>query len=202
MKNKIEIFENNFKELFNFKKEIEIENDKKNNEINIDSNIINNNTSYKRNLKDWINKNENIRTDLLYRLSRDGDSVKTFHELCDNISPTLVLTESNNGNIFGGYTTCKWDCNGGDKKDGKTFLFSLTKNKIFKKREDRINERDIYCNSIYGPVFGYSDFHFCQTLKKGYSYASYNFLYNKDLADNKENQFDVKEVEIYKVSFK
>ena len=56
LKNRIEILENNFKELFNFKKEIE--NDKKNNEMSIDSNIINNNTSYKRNLKDWINKNE------------------------------------------------------------------------------------------------------------------------------------------------
>ena len=142
------------------------------------------------------------KTDLLYRLSRDGDSVKTFHELCDNISRTLVLTESNNGNIFGGYTTCKWDCNGGNKKDGKTFLFSLTKNKIFKKRGDRFNERDISCGDSYGPIFGSNDFHFYQTLKKGYSTTPYNFLNHKDLANNKKDEFDVKEVEIYKVSFK
>ena len=197
LKNKVEILEKNIKELINLKKD---EENKINYEISIESKIINDNISYKKCLKNWINKDRIIITDLLYRLSRDGDSVKAFHEMCDNISLTLVLTESNNGNIFGGYTTYKWD-NGGDKKDGNTFLFYLTKNKKFKKREDESNGRDVFCGSNYGPFFGRNDFYFRTTLKTGYSHGPFYFLNNKDLADNKENQFDVREVEIYKVSF-
>ena len=165
LKSKIDNLEKDMKELLNFKKEIE------NEKIIIDSNIINNNNDYKRYLKNWINPNQIIKTQLLMRLSRDGDSIETFHKLCDNISPTLVLAESLNGNKFGGYTTCIWDKNGGDKKDDKTFLFSLTKNKIFKKKD--INQRDIYCGNSYGPDFGGNDFYFHPTLKKCTSYSPY-----------------------------
>ena len=92
LKNKIDNMEKDMKELLNFKKEIEkkeIENEKK--RIKIDSNIIKNNNDYKKYLKNWINPNQIVKTELLMRLSRDGDSVQTFHNLCDNISPTLVL---------------------------------------------------------------------------------------------------------------
>ena len=85
LKNKIENLqhlENDVKELMKFKKEIE---DKNN--LYIKSNIIDNNNNYKMYLKNWINKDKRIKADLLYRLSRDGDSINTFHHLCDNISP-------------------------------------------------------------------------------------------------------------------
>ena len=187
LKNKIE-------ELLNFKKEIEDEKKRINN-----SNIINDNNDYKKYLKNWISPNQIVKTELLMRLSRDGDSVQTFHNLCDNISPTLVLVESLNGNIFGGYTTCQWDRSGQDKRDGKTFLFSLTKNKIFIKKNNK--DRDISCGKDNGPIFGGNDFYFYPTLKKYYSHSSYYFLDNKDLADNEKDDFEVKEVEIYKCLF-
>ena len=40
-------------------------------------------------------------------------------------------------------------------------------------------------------------------MKKCYSYQSnqYSFLNDKDLANNKENSFEVKEVEVYKIIF-
>ena len=199
LKNKIENLqhlENDVKELMKFKKEIEDINN-----LYINSNIIDNNNNYKMYLKNWINKDKKIKADLLYRLSRDGDSINTFHQLCDNISPNLTLTESNDGHIFGGYTTCEWDNSNKEKKDGETFLFSLTKKKKFKKKEDKLNERDIYSSKQYGPDFGGNDFYFNPTLKKCTSCSPYYFLNNKDLADNKENTFEVKEVEIYKISF-
>ena len=174
LKNKIENLqhlENDVKELMKFKKVIE----EKNN-LYIKSNIIDNNNNYKFYLKNWINKDKKIKAD-------------------------LSLTESNDGHIFGGYTTCKWDNSNNDKKDGETFLFSLTKKEKFKKREDKLNERDIFCSKQYGPIFGGNDFYFNSTLKKCTSCSSYYFLNDKDLADNKEDTFEVKEVEIYKISF-
>lgn len=156
-------------------------------------------------LKTWINDNENmnkiIKTKLLYRLSRDGDSVETFHKLCDNISPTLTLVETKEGRKFGGYTTCIWSINKGGKKDGKTFLFSFDEKKIYKKKEESKNERDIYCRKDAGPIFGGNDFYFYQTLKKGYSLSPYYFLEKNDLAKNVNEDFDINEVEIFKIGF-
>lgn len=49
---------------------------------NMDSLIIDNN--YNSTIKNWINPNIKIRANLLYRLSRDGPEISTFHNLCDN----------------------------------------------------------------------------------------------------------------------
>ena len=157
-------------------------------------------------LKNWIKLDENsnnkiIKTKLLYRLSKDGDTVETFHKLCDNISPTLLLVETPNGKKFGGYTTCTWCMNKGGKKDGKTFLFSFDEKKMFKKKEESKNERDIYCRKDAGPIFGGNDLYFYQTLKKGYSLSPYYFLDSNDLAKNTNDDFDVSEIEIFKIGF-
>ena len=199
LKEKINKIENDIKDLLQFKNEIMEER-----KISIDSNIINNNISYKKSLRKWINPNQSIKSELLYRLTKDGDSISTFHNKCDNISPTLVLAESLNGYKFGGYTTCTWDNKGQEKNDGKTFLFSLNKNQKFEKKNNNHNNRDIYSGfSNFGPCFGYNDLFFQYSMKKCYSYQSnqYSFLNNKDLANNKEDSFEVKEVEVYKLIF-
>ena len=156
-------------------------------------------------LKNWINKIENsnkiIKTKLLYKLTKDGESVDTFHKLCDNISPSLVLVETSEGRKFGGYTTCVWCSNKGGKKDGKTFLFSFDEKKMYKKKEDSKNERDIYCRKDAGPIFGGNDLYFYQTLKKGYSLSPYYFLDKNDLAKNANDDFDISEIEIFKIGF-
>ena len=156
-------------------------------------------------LKNWINvaenSNKNIKTKLLYRLSKDGDSIDTFHKLCDNISPTLVLVETTEGRKFGGYTTCIWCSNKGGKKDGKTFLFSFDEKKMYKKKEESKNERDIYCRKDAGPIFGGNDLYFYQNFQKGYSLSPYYFLDNNDLAKNPNDDFGIAEIEIFKIGF-
>ena len=57
---------------------------------NLDSLIVDNNL-YNTFLKNWINPKKNIKANLLYRLSRDGPEIWTFHKLCDNKGPTLTL---------------------------------------------------------------------------------------------------------------
>ena len=188
------------KDLLDFKKVIEIEIEKK---LSIDSNIIYDIISYKNSFKYWINPNHTIKSELLYRLTKDGELISTFHNKCDNISPTLVLVESLNGYKFGGYTTCTWDYKGLDKNDNKTFLFSLNKNQKFEKKYNKYNNRDIYSGSNFGPYFGYDDLYFNSSMKNCYSWKSsqYSFLNDKDLANNNENSIEVKEVEVYKLIF-
>ena len=157
-------------------------------------------------LKNWINNINNdssktIKTKLIYKLSKDGDSIDTFHNLCDNMSPTLILVETKEGRKFGGYTTCVWCKNKGGKKDGKTFLFSFDEKKMYTKKKDCLKERDVYCRNDAGPIFGGNDLYFFQTLKKGYSLSPYYFLENNDLAKNTKDDFDIKEIEIFKIKF-
>ena len=199
LKEKINKIENDIKDLLQFKNDIMEER-----KMSIDSNIINNDLFYKKSLKKWINPNQSIKSELLYRLTKDGDSISTFHSKCDNISPTLVLVESLDGYKFGGFTTCTWDITNSDKNDGKTFLFSLNKSQKFDKKYNQHNNRDIYSgDSSYGPFFGYDDLFFIFSMKKCYSYQSnqYSFLNDKDLANNNKDSFEVKEVEVYKIIF-
>ena len=74
----------------------------------IDSLIINNNKNYYASLKNWIDK-PSIQFELLYRLSRNGNEYKTFHDLCDNKGNTLLIVKLSDGHILGGFTTQNWD---------------------------------------------------------------------------------------------
>ena len=169
--------------------------------------IINNNKIYIKNLFNWINdKNESkkFKTSLLYRKSRDGDSFNTFHNLCDNQGTTLVLYKSNEGFIIGGYTPLNWDNHSGWKNDKDSFLFSLTKSKVYKKKDNK--NCSIYCDKGVGPWFAYIG---CRDSgKKNMSQG--NFLFNDDCFENlteiipiqgKEKFFDLEEVEVYKIIF-
>ena len=98
-----------------------------------DSLIINNNIEYNKLIKNWINPNKEIKGELLYRLSRDGDQISKFHELCDNKGPTLTLFETIEGYKGGIYTPLSWDSKSGWKKDMDTFIFNLSGGQKYKK---------------------------------------------------------------------
>ena len=73
----------------------------------------------------WINPNKNIKTKLLYRVSRDGDGSDIFHKYCDNKGPTIIFAKIKNGYRFGGYSGISWTCEGKCFYDKDAFLFSL-----------------------------------------------------------------------------
>ena len=89
------------------------------------SKIIDGNKKYYESLKNWINPSKNIKAELLYRLSENGDKYSTFHELCDNKGPTLTLFHIKNGNKIGIYTPLSWDTSKEWKGDIETFIFNL-----------------------------------------------------------------------------
>ena len=167
---------------------------------NLESEIIRENISENILLKNWIDSKKKINSHLLYRMTKDGDSFKIFHKLCDNIKPNLILIKSKKGKKFGGLTFENWEsCNEGIwKKDNKCFLFSLDKKKRFFQKD--INNNDnIYCLNIFGPCFSYDLAFKCRNMKKCTSWGNMTYLNNKDLAENDNNNFDVEEVEVFKI---
>ena len=80
-------------------------------------------------LNEWIN-NKNNNYSLIYKGSKDGDSYENFHEKCDNKGPTIMIIESKDGEIFGGYTEKSWQRNK-SVPSPKSFLFNLNKKKKF-----------------------------------------------------------------------
>ena len=162
--------------------------------------IINNNIEYNELIKNWINPDKKIKGELLYRLSKDGDQISTFHNLCDNKGPTLTLFETKEGNKGGIYTPLSWDSNSGWKKDMETFIFNLNKKQKYKKLK---NNESIYCDTTCGPWV--SNFGFYQTMRKiQHNGLSINDYYEKGaeiLPNNSGNKkyFDVKEVEVYTI---
>ena len=137
---------NNIKELNEFKNEMNILS--KNYILNLDSCIIDNNT-YNSTLKNWINPNMKIRANLLYKLSRDGPEISTFHKLCDNKGPTLTLFHLKIGDKIGFYVDDSFDSISEWKKDIFNFMFNLTQNK---KYSNTLFSRDsFFCKSNCGP---------------------------------------------------
>ena len=61
-------------------------------------------------IKNWILKklnkdNSKIELNLLYKLTRDGDSSSSFHNKCNNKGNTLTLLKTTRGYRSGGFIT-------------------------------------------------------------------------------------------------
>src|SRR6266498_1193913 len=64
---------------------------------------------------------------LLYRASKDGNTVAAFHEKCDNKGATIVIAKvTNSEQIIGGYNPLKWDLSKSWKSTNDSFIFSFT----------------------------------------------------------------------------
>ena len=166
---------------------------------NLDSLIIGNNEKYNITLKNWINPNIKIKSQLLYRKSRDGDEFQTFHKLCDNKGgSTLILIKLDNGNILGSYTILDWDSKSEWKIDLNMFAFSLTEN--VKCIKNNNNTFGIYCNPNYGPhtaIHYFNDKN--KKMKVTYINAGYNSFNESNKLSKEKGYFNTQEVEIFKI---
>ncbi len=178
--------------------------DKKQNKIirNLDSKIINENEKYNITLKNWINPNLTIKAQLLYRASRDGEEYSTFHKLCDNQGPTIVLAKLTDGNILGSYTPLDWETKSDWKSDPNMFVFSLTQNQKAMKKQTSSNY-GIYCNQNYGPesyFLGFQSGHKMKEPKLRIEDQEYT-INTQILAPGKQNGsfYKADEVEVFKI---
>ena len=141
----------------------------------------------KEKLKNLIFPNINNYSKLLYRLSREGEDLQNFHQICDNIKNHLVLIETENNIIFGCYCTWFWDTSGGNfKSNNEGILFNLTKNQKYSNQNLKLHRgwkddgRYIYDNFYFD-----KSMKICQILSKIYI--------------EKPGCYTVKEVELYQI---
>jgi len=95
---------------------------------------------------------------LLYKATRDGFSVATFHKLCDDKGPTMTVIKSSEGWLFGGFTTQSWRGAPTWRADPQAFIFTLTNphNIPATKFDVKLDKQDfaVCANSRMGPTFG------------------------------------------------
>jgi len=93
---------------------------------------------------------------LIYSWKQNG--ADSFHEICDNEPPTLILVEADNGNIFGGYTGRYWNIE--TKRDGcivsdaSAFVFSLKNHQSTEPFYKLSNGGSVMLDNVGGPAFG------------------------------------------------
>ena len=182
----------------------------KNNDLFLVSSIINNDVNKQKLIFKWIeekiNKND-MKFELIFQMSKNGTNCEEFHKKCDNKGPTIVLIQTTNNNIFGGFTPLSWK-NSGDKifdKSNQTFIFSLD----LQKKYNLVNgtKAAIKCSNEFGPNFGNDDIELKKNLKEGvcYSDSSCSFLCDgkTELTGGKGSQdnFETKEVEVFRVFY-
>ena len=102
--------------------------------------------------------------ELLYRATRDGDTGRKFHELCDyKVGGILVLIKTDKNVKFGGFTDAQFNpyYNPENGAAGKSeygninFLFQINKRKIFKFKQSAYSmPASIFCRINVGPCFG------------------------------------------------
>jgi len=154
---------------------------------------------YCKSLKNWIDPNKDLKFELLYRLSENGEAFSKIHELCDNKGPTLTLFHIKDGNKVGIYTPLILDNKSNWKNDMNTFIFNLNKNQKFKKLK---NDCSLYCNSNYGIYTADFGNDSIKAIKLyGNEINSYYENGLDILPNNRETKsYDLEEMEVYKIS--
>ena len=162
--------------------------------------IIQNNEEIGFLCKKIAKNSENIRIDLIYKASVDGDKAEDFHRKCDSAKSTLVLIETDNNLRFGGFTSCDWSGNAEDKYDDNAFVFSLDKGRIY---DIKPGEKAIGCYPDYGPVFlG------CQIKINDDAFTNNGSTYRKNETYQTEEDFElnggneffkIKDIEVYSI---
>ena len=152
-------------------------------------------------IKNWINSNKKISFNLIYKATRDGDDVKDFHKLCDEISPTLTLAKTKNGNRFGGYTSVALTKNSSDNSiyDPNAFVFSIDKKYKYNTNNPSYAVRSL---TSRGPCFGGNCPFYIgnKFLTQNTSYSNPSNDYNSPpYVLTGAEYFTLEELEVYKV---
>ena len=176
---------------------------------NLDSLIVNS-SNYNTAIKNWINPNEVIKANLLYRLSRDGPEIVTFHKLCDNKGPVLGLFYLTNGSRIGFFVNDCFDSTSEWKKCLNCFLFNLEKNQKYRLLTNFYNPPlTHYCKIDCGPSMNCLGCNTNVNLKHIYHSVQQNYIDkifengSKILPSKQgqETEYEVIETEIFQISY-
>ena len=155
---------------------------------------------------DWILKQmksegKKIEMNLLYRLTKNGDSSSNFHSYCNSKGYTLSLIRNTKGYRCGGFTSQSWGSRGSNVNDVNAFIFSLDYKEQYFTYEgmNAIND-----NSSYGPSFGNGDLYIANNCSQNYnSYCNFPYSYGGTKArilSGGSYNFKVNEIEVYQIN--
>ena len=136
---------------------------------------------------------------LIYQASKDGFGLKDFHSKCDNIPNTLMIIQTTDSFILGGFSKSSWSLNNKTTNtdtynyDSNAFIFSLT-NALTDQKDFKMNVNKpdfaIYSGSdhvvnIMSTMigFGQSDLLLNDYSNVNINYAWYNEYLSFDLPD-------------------
>jgi hypothetical protein len=176
------------------------------------SNILN--TTQTSHLVELLGFNKFDQWELIYRGTTHGFRSKDFHSRCDGVRNVLIIIQTSDSYVFGGYTEVAFDKSNSFKRDSKAFIFSFVNKANRPIKFYGKHENVIYCRYDLGPTFGEFEFDFKildnSNLHEGsftrlgvwYKYQfkeSYKYEWETFLAGSKN--FRVREIEIYKKKF-
>jgi archaellum component FlaC len=161
-----------------------------------------------REIPEILNDFQTKKWKLLWRGSRDGFEAQTFHDRCDGVANTLTLVLDMEWNVFGGFTSVKWDSGCLDRlgdRSLRSFLFMLRIPGNFSGKRFPLNEHSwehaIYCDEKHGPWFGNdnlvvsdcSNSNSDSYIRKGRAYELDGFSTPDEIL------FRVKEIEVFEI---
>ena len=205
IKEKFNLFEKYFADEIKYKKMIE--------EKGIDSEIIKQKEDLEFLTKRLINNDENLKQkkinyNLIYRATRDGDDLNSFHSRVDNKRSHLSIIETNKGLKFGVFIEQPLKGTGYYIIDNKSFVFSLNLKKIYNAKygANNINDSsgcliDLYKQPIciMENCLSNNKSYTCSKSSADDSYTGFEKDYE---LNNNEQCFQVKEMETFLIEFK
>ena len=204
IKEKLNLFEKYFADEIKYKKMIE--------EVGLDSKIITKKDDIEFITKRLINNDENLRQkkinyNLIYRGTRDGDSLNNFHNRVDNKNSHLSIIETIKGLKFGVFIEKPFKGTKTSINDNKCFVFSLNFKKIYnaKNGANNVNDMPDYIINLYNQpiciVENYLSNNKSYTCTKSNADDSFTGFIKDFELNNNEQYFQVKELETFQIVF-
>ena len=149
-------------------------------------------------------KNKNIKMNLIYNASKDGQNHSNCHSKCNNVPNTLSVITTNKDKKFGFFRSIAINGQGPWKIDNKAFFISFDKNKIYTiKPNQNCVAFDNSCFiqtkpfTLIGNIL--NDKYFCPN-KSSMSQYFEDFTEDYELNDGERDLY-VKQFEVYQLFF-
>jgi len=142
----------------------------------------------------WIDSKKKLNFNLLFKKTKNGNSVEDFHKFCDEKGKTVIIIETIEGIKFGAFMNESWNSQEEWKKNYKDFVFQLNLNKKFHTSEGHT----MFCHAnliIIGD--GNGEISFENTLIAG-TCNDDNFN-TEGILNFGKKYFITKEIEVYQV---
>ncbi len=132
-------------------------------------------------LANWIDKNNSIVFNLIYKKSRDSFDIKTFNDECNGKGPFVLLIQVESKKIHGGYNPIGYALRGAEWLSSDDFIFSFKNSQDIHnmKIERVINTTQSVWKCCNRSFFNFGS-HLSITEKKVHlgNYGNYNDIFN------------------------